>query len=77
MALAPDYSFGVGDSEDEKAAMRKGSIRDKDKVKKTTKRSVKRPQRRVTSRDRDRGFSPLQAVQRAREHIRRVIRRIL
>ena len=77
MALASDYSFGVGDSEDEKAAMRKGSIRDKDKVKKTTKRSVKRPQRRVTSRDRDRGFSPLQAVQRAREHIRRVIRRIL
>ena len=77
MALASDYSFGVGDSEDDKAAMRKGLIRDKDKVKKTTKRSVKRPQRRVTSRDRDRGFSPLQEVQRAREHIRRVIRRIL
>ena len=77
MALASDYSFGVGDSEDNKAAMRKGLIRDKDKVKKTTKRSVKRPQRRVTSRDRDRGFSPLQEVQRAREHIRRVIRRIL
>jgi serine/threonine protein kinase len=77
MALASDYSFGVSDSEDEKAAMRKGSIRDKDKVKKTTKRSVKRPQRRVASRDRDRGFSPLQAVRRAREQIRRVIRRIL
>jgi hypothetical protein len=77
MALASDYSVGAGDSEDEKAAMRKGSIRDKDKVKKTTKRSVKRPQRSVTSRDRDRGFSPLQAVQRVRERIRRVIRRIL
>jgi hypothetical protein len=76
-ALASDYSFAVGDNEDEKAAMRKGLIRDKDEVKKTTKRSVKKPLRRVANRDRDRGFSPLREVQRVRENIKRVIRRIL
>jgi hypothetical protein len=63
-AIALDKSFLVGDSENENVA-----IRDKDEVKK--------PQRRVTSRDRDRGFSPLREIQRAREKIRRVIRRIL
>ncbi len=91
-ALASDYSsavdgsegkkVAVAASEGKKVAMRKGSIRDKNEVKKTTKRYAyasyaKKPQRRVTSRDRDRGFSPLKIVQRAREQIRRVIRKIL
>ena len=76
-AITLDQSFSVNDSENEKLAIRRASIRDKDEVKKTTKRSVKKPQRRVTSRDRDRGFSPLQELQRAREKIRRAIRRIL
>jgi serine/threonine protein kinase len=91
-ALASDYSSAVGGSEGKKVAVaasegkktavRKGSIRGKKEVKKTPKRYVyasyaKKPQRRVTSRDRDRGFSPLEIVQRAREQIRRVIRRIL
>ncbi len=76
-AITLDQSFSVNDSENEKLAIRKASIRDKDEVKKTTKRSVKKPQRRVTSRDRDRGFSPLQELQRAREKIRRTIRSIL
>jgi serine/threonine protein kinase len=70
--IALDKSFAVGDRENEKVA-----IRDKDEVKKTAKRSVKKPQRRVTSRDRDRGFSPLREIQRAREKITREIRRIL
>jgi serine/threonine protein kinase len=76
-ALASDHSFVSGDSEDEKPAVRKGLIRHKDEVKKTTKRSVKKPPRRVESRDRDRGFSPLQEVQRVREHIREHIRRVI
>jgi serine/threonine protein kinase len=91
-ALASDYSPAVGGSEDKKvavaasegkkAAVRKASIRGKKEVKKTSKRYAyanysKNPQRRVTSRDRDRGFNPLEVVQRAREQIRRVIRRIL
>ena len=71
-ALALDKSFLVGDSENENVA-----IRDKDEVKKTAKSSVKKPQRRVTNRDRDRGFSPLREIQRAPEKIWRVIRRIL
>jgi hypothetical protein len=80
-ALASDYSFAGGASEDKKAETRKGSTRGKDKVKKTTKRYAyasyaKKPQRRATSRARDREFSPLKIVQQAREHIRRVIRRI-
>jgi serine/threonine protein kinase len=70
--IALDKSFSVGDSENEKVA-----LRDKDEVKKTAKRAVKKPQRRVTSRDRDRGFSPLREIQRAREKITREIRRIL
>ena len=76
-AITLDQSFSVNDSENEKVAIGKVSIRDKDEVKKTTKSSVKKPQRRVTSRDRERGFSPLQELQRAREKIRRTIRRIL
>ena len=76
-AITLDQSFSVNDSENEKLAIRRASIQDKDEVKKTTKRSVKKPQRRFTSRDRDREFSPLHELQRAREKIRRVIRRIL
>jgi hypothetical protein len=71
-ALALDKSFLTGDSENENVA-----VRGKDEVKKTAKSSVKKPQRRVSSRDRDRGFSPLREIQRAPEKIRRVIRRIL
>lgn len=74
---ALDEPFSVNDSENEKVGIKSVSNRDKDEVKKTAKRSVKRPQQRVTSRDRDRGFSPLQELQRAREKIRRTIRRIL
>lgn len=70
--IALDKSFSVGDSENEKVA-----IRDKDEVEKTAKRSVKKSQRRVTSTDRDREFSPLREIRRAREKIRREIRRIL
>ncbi len=74
-AITLGQSFSVNDSENEKLAIKKASIRDKDEVKKTTKRSARKPQRRFTSRDRE--FSPLQELQRAREKIRRVIRRIL
>jgi hypothetical protein len=70
--IASDKAFLLSDSENENVA-----IRDKDEVKQTSKSSVKKPQRRVTSRDRDRGFSPLREIQQAREKIRRVIRRIL
>ena len=63
-AMASDKAFLVGDSQNENVA-----IRDKDKVKKTAKSSAKKPQRRVTSRDRDRGFNPLREIQRAREKI--------
>ncbi|MET0252580.1 MAG: hypothetical protein ABW214_00910, partial [Terrimicrobiaceae bacterium] len=76
-AITLHQSFSVNDSENEELAVTRASIRDKDEVKKTTKRSVKKPQRRFTSRDRDREFSPLQELQRAREKIRRAIRRIL
>ena len=63
-AITLGQSFSVNDSENEKLAIKKASIRDKDEVKKTTKRSVKKPQRRFTSRDRDnsvrcRSFSEL------------------
>jgi serine/threonine protein kinase len=77
-AFARDYPFGVSGSESKEAGKSKGSIQDKDKLKKTTKRyvSTKKPQRRVTSRKRDRGFNPLNLVQQAREHIRRAIDRI-
>ena len=57
--IASDKAFLVGKSENENVA-----IRDKDKVKKTAKSSAKKPQRRVTSRDRDRGFNPLREIQR-------------
>ncbi len=81
-ALASDYPSAVAGSEDKKAAVRKAPVGDKSQVKKTTKRysyasHVKKPQRRVTSRARDEGFNPLKVVQRARYHIRRVIREIL
>ena len=81
-ALASDYPSAVAGSEDKKAAVRKAPVGDKSQVKKTTKRysyasHAKKPQRRVTSRARDEGFNPLKVVQRARYHIRRVIRKIL
>ena len=81
-ALASDYPSAVAGSEDKKAAVRKAPVGDKSQVKKTTKRYsyasyAKKPQRRVTSRARDEGFNPLKVVQRARYHIRRVIRKIL
>jgi hypothetical protein len=71
-AITLDKSFLVGDSENENAA-----IRDKDEVKKTANSSAKKPQRRVTNGDRDRGFNPSREIQRAREKITRAIRRIL
>ncbi len=70
-------ALALDDSEDKKDAVRKASTRDKDEVKRTTKRTAKKPQRRITSRDTDRGFNPLQELRRARENVRRVIRRIL
>ena len=81
-ALASDYPFAVAGSEDKKAAVRKVPVADKRQVKKSTKRHsyasyAKKPQRRVRSRARDEGFNPLKVVQRARYHIRRVIRKIL
>ena len=71
-AITLDDSFSVGASENEKVA-----LQDKDEVKKTTKYSVKKRQRRVTSRDRDREFSPLQELQRVRKNIKRMISSIL
>jgi serine/threonine protein kinase len=68
-------SFPAADSETEKVALRK--VGDKNEVKKATKRSVKKPQRRVASRDRDRGFNPLHGLERARKSISRAIRRLL
>ena len=70
-------ALALDDSEEKKDAIRKASTRDKDEVKRTTKRTAKKPQRRITSRDTDRGFNPLQELRRARENVRRVIRRIL
>ena len=58
-AVAADKAFLAGDSENKNLA-----TRDKDKVKKTAKSSAKKPQRRVTSKDRDRGFNPLREIQR-------------
>ncbi|HEY5743794.1 MAG TPA: hypothetical protein VIS99_14790 [Terrimicrobiaceae bacterium] len=58
-AIASDRAFLAGDSENEDV-----ETLDKGKVKKTAKGSAKKPQRRVTSRDRDRGFNPLREVQR-------------
>jgi hypothetical protein len=58
-AIAADKAFLVGDTENENVA-----IRDNDKVKKTAKSSAKKSQRRVTSKDRDRGFNPLREIQR-------------
>jgi hypothetical protein len=58
-AIALDKAFLAGDSQNENVA-----IRDKDKVKKTAKSSAKKPQRRVPSWDRDRGFNPLREIQR-------------
>ena len=73
-ALAMDDSNGG--SEEKKDAIRKASTRNKDEVKRTTKRTAKKPQRRIKSRDTDRGFNPLQELRRAGENVRRVIRRI-
>jgi hypothetical protein len=70
--IASDKSFLAGDRESEKRR-----IRDKDEVKKSGKSSAKKQQRRVTRKDRDREFDPLREIQRARETITRVIRRIL
>jgi Protein kinase domain len=67
-------SFSIGESENEKVAVKK--VRGKNQVKKSTKRSVKKPQRRFASRDRDRGFDPLLEIKQAGESIKRVIRRI-
>lgn len=76
-AITLDQSFSANAGENGNVAVSKVSIRDKDEVRKTSKSSAKKPQRRVTSRDRDRGFSPMLELQRAREKIRRTIRRIL
>ena len=70
-AITLDQSFSANAGENGNVAVSKVSIRDKDEVRKTSKSSVKKPQRRVTSRDRDRGFSPMLELQRARENIRR------
>jgi hypothetical protein len=58
-AIASDKAFLVRESGNTNVA-----IRDKDKVKKTAKSSAKKPQRRVTSKDRDRGFNPVREIQR-------------
>jgi hypothetical protein len=58
-AIASDKAFLVGDSGNKNVA-----VRNKGEVKKTTKSSAKKPKRRVTSRDRDRGFNPLREIQR-------------
>jgi hypothetical protein len=71
-AITLEDSFSVGARENEKVA-----LQDKDEVKKTTKYSVKKRQRRVTSRDRDGEFSPLQELQRVRKNIKRMISSIL
>jgi serine/threonine protein kinase len=75
-AVAFDDFFSVGASEN-----RKVSIQDKDEVETTkrpaTKRPVKKPQRRVASKDADREFSPLRELQRVRKNIKRVINNIL
>ena len=81
VTASEDKKVAVAASGGKKAAMRKGSTRDKSQVKKTTKRYAygnyaKKTQRRVTSRERDRGFNPLRVVQQARYHIRRVIGQI-
>jgi serine/threonine protein kinase len=80
-ALTSGSAVAVAGGEGKKVAVRKAPVRDKHKVKKTTKRYsyasyAKKPQRRVTSRARDQGFNPLRVVQQARDNIRRVIRKI-
>ena len=64
-ALASDYPFAVGGSEDKKAAMRKGSIRDKRQSQENHETLflcyyAKKPQRRVTSRARDQRIQPVE-----------------
>ena len=76
-AVVLNESFSVVDNENEKRASSGSSRRDKDEVRKTTKRSVKKPQRRVASRYTERTFDPLQELRRARENVKRAIRRIL
>ena len=76
-AVVLNESLSVFGSENEKRASSRLSIRDKDEVRKTTKRSVKKPQRRVARRYADRAFNPLQELRRARENVKRAIRRIL
>jgi hypothetical protein len=66
-----DKSLLVADPENEKAA-----TRDKDEVKKTANKSAKKTQRRASSSDRDRKFTPLREIRRAGEKITRVIRDI-
>jgi serine/threonine protein kinase len=70
-------ALALDDAEDKKDVIRKASTQDRHEVKRTTKRTAKKPQRRITSRDTDRGFNPLQELRRARENVKRVIRRIL
>ena len=59
-----DKKVAVAANENKKAAVRKGSTRDKSQVKKPTRRYAyanypKKPQRRVTTKTRDQGFNPL------------------
>jgi hypothetical protein len=66
-AIASDKSFLVADTEKKNAA-----IRDKDKVKKTAKKSAKKTRQRVSS-DRDRKLNPSRETKRASEKVTRVI----
>jgi hypothetical protein len=66
-AIASDKSFLVADTEKKNAA-----IRDKDKVKKTAKKSAKKTRQRVSS-DRDRKLNPSREIKRADEKVTRVI----
>jgi hypothetical protein len=70
-AIASDKSFLVAEAE----KTEKSAIRDKDKVKKTAKKSAKKTQQRVSS-DRDRKSNPAREVKRVGENITRVIRDI-
>ena len=81
VAATDDKKVAVAASGNKKAAVRKAPARDKSPVKKTTKRYAygnyaKKPQRRVTSRERHQAFNPLRVVQQARYHIKRVIGQI-
>jgi hypothetical protein len=70
-AIASDKSFLVAEAE----KTEKSAIQDKDKVRKTAKKSAKKKQQPVSS-DRDRKFSPSREIKRAGERITSVIRDI-